>query len=133
MLFLLGFSPAVQVESQAPDLIVATAGGKLALVECTLKIADFQNKLGKLVDRRNALLTALEANGQAIDVSAFLVCALPRAQVAVDEARLNQLRVILLCKDDLVQAFTQLRSPRDADEMLSTAAAKLAQQKLTIG
>ncbi len=133
LLFLLGFSPAVQVESQAPDLIVATAGGKLALVECTLKIADFQNKLGKLVDRRNALLTALEANGQAIDVSAFLVCALPRAQVAVDEARLNQLRVMLLCKEDLVQAFTQLRSPRDADEMLSTAAAKLAQQKLTIG
>lgn len=129
LLFLLGFSPAVQVETQAPDLIVATAGGRLALFECTLKISDFQNKLGKLVDRRNALVSALEANGQAIDVSAFLICALPRTQVAMDDARLIQHRVTLFCKDDLVQAFNQIRNPRDADEMLSTAAAKLAEKQ----
>ena len=133
LLFLLGFSPAVQVETQAPDLIVATSGGKLALVECTLKISDFQNKLGKLVDRRSALLRALEANGQAVDVSAFLVCALPRAQIAVEDVHLAQHQVTLLCRDDLGRAFAQLRVPKDPDEMLSTAAAKLAELQQPIG
>ena len=133
LLFLLGFSPAVQVETQAPDLIVATAGGRLALVECTLKISDFQNKLGKLVDRRNALLRALEANGQALNVSAFLVCALPRAQIAIEDTRLAQHQVTLMCKEDLTRAFDQLRVPQGPDEMLSMATAKLSEQQRPIG
>ena len=133
LLFLLGFSPAVQVESQAPDLIVATNGGKLALVECTLKISDFQSKLGKLVDRRNALLVALESNGQAMDVSAFLVCALPRAQIAMEDASLAHHQVTLLCKDDLTRAFDQLRIPKDPDAMLRDAAAALASQRHAVG
>ena len=133
LLFLLGFSSAVQVESQSPDLVVATSGGKLALVECTLKISDFQSKLGKLVDRRNALLAALEANGQAMDVSAFLVCALPRAQIAMDDASLARHQVTLLCKDDLTRAFDQLRVPKDPDAMLRDAAAELSRRRHAVG
>lgn len=55
LLFLLGFSPSVQIETDSPDLVVATPSGRLALVECTMRIADFSAKLGKLVDRRGAL------------------------------------------------------------------------------
>jgi hypothetical protein len=129
LLFLLGFSSAIQVETQAPDIIATTIGGKLALIECTLKISDFPNKLGKLVDRRNALKRTLEANGHALNVSAFLICALPRAQVAVDDSQLSQHQVSLLCKEELAQAFDQLRIPKDPDEMLNRAATKLNDRK----
>lgn len=129
LLFLLGFSPSIQVETQAPDIVIATAGGKLAIVECTTRIADFQNKLGKLVDRRNELVKALEASGHHIRVDALLVCALPRAQVAVDESRLVHHHITLLCKEELNQAFNQVRRQNDPDAMLDQAAASLALQR----
>jgi len=133
LLFLLGFSPAIQVETQAPDIVVTTIGGKLAIVECTLKISDFQSKLGKLVDRRNSLMQTLETTGHALEVGAFLVCALPRPQIAIENIQLAQHQITLLCKEDLTQAFEQLRLPKDPDAMLASAAARLAERRQAVG
>ena len=46
LLFLLGFSPCLTLETDSPDLVVTTPAGKLAVVECTTRIADFASKLG---------------------------------------------------------------------------------------
>lgn len=133
LLFLLGFATAIQVETQAPDILAATPGGKLAIIECTTKISDFQSKLGKLVERRNGLLKSLEATGHALRVDAFLVCGLPKAQIAVEDRLLAQHQVTLLCKEDITQAFTQLRIPANPDEMLDRAAAQLNQARSPLG
>ena len=132
LLYLLGFSSAIQVETQAPDIIVTTPGGKLAIVECTTKISDFQNKLGKLVDRRNALMPKLEGTGHNLQVGAFLACGLPKAQIAVEERLLAQHQVTLLSRDDIGLAFDQLRTPISPDEMLDQAAARLAERRNSI-
>lgn len=127
LLFLLGFSPAVQLETDSPDLVVATPGGKLIVVECTTKIADFSQKLGKLVDRRVALSKALQNSGHYSRVDAILVCAQPRDQIAVSADELNSHQVLLVTKFELARGFEQLRMPSDPDELLDGAVAKLAQ------
>lgn len=125
ILFLMGFSPAVQVETDAPDLIVTTPGGKLVIIECTLKVADFHNKLGKLVDRKNALTSRLESTGHNVQIAAFLACGAPRNQVALDEKLLAKHQITLLTRDELTQAFDQIRTPGSPDELIDRALAKL--------
>lgn len=125
LLHLLGFASAIQIETEAPDIIINTPEGRLAIVECTTKISDFQKKLGKLVDRRNALTANLELTGHNFQVGAFLVCGLPRGQIAVEERLLTQHQVTLLCKEDLARAFEQLRTPTSPDEMFNQAASRL--------
>lgn len=133
LFFLLGFSPALQVEQEAPDILFTTPGGQIALVECTIKVSDFHNKVGKLVDRRNALVRALEANNQNSRVEAFLICSLPRSQIAVDEKSLIQHQIVLLSKEEIVQGFDQLRIPTNPDDFLKSATANLTSQVGLIG
>jgi hypothetical protein len=115
--FLLGFASAQQVESDAPDLIVTTPSGRIALVECTMKTADFTAKLGKLVDRRQALSKAFESNRHHAKIYAILICALPRDQIKHAPAELSDHSVALVTKEDLSAAFNQLRHPVDPDNM----------------
>ena len=118
LLFVLGFAPAVQVETNAPDLIVASPSGQLIVAECTTKIADFHSKLGKLIDRRRALartLTNAQHNGR---VHAFLVCALPRDQIAATQRELIQNQIVLVCREQIEAALLQVNAPGNADVML---------------
>ena len=133
LLYLLGFSGAIQVETHAPDILVSSPMGRLAVIECTTKIADFQSKLGKLVDRRNALLSSLNTMGNLHRIDAFLVCGLPKSQIAVEDKLLTSHRVTLLCRENLAEALNRLRTPRSPEEMLDQAAAQLDQaaHKLT--
>jgi hypothetical protein len=121
LLFLLGFTPSVQLETDAPDLIVTTPGGKLAIVECTTRIADFAAKVGKLVDRRGALSKQLSASGHPAQIIAVLICRLPRDQIAAQAAELHAHKIILLTGDDLLKSFDSVRTPADADMMLDAA------------
>lgn len=121
LLFLLGFSPSVQIETDSPDLVVATPAGRIALIECTTKIADFASKVGKLVDRRGALAKTLQASNHPANVAAVLVCRLPRDQIAAQAADLRAHRVILLTREDLEAGFDRLRIPNDPDRMLADA------------
>lgn len=132
LLYLLGFSNAIQVETQAPDILVTSPNGKVAIVECTMKISDFQTKLGKLVDRRNALMASLNATGHNLRVDAFLACGLPKAQIAIEDRQLINHKVTLLCREDISNAFLQLRIPTNPDDMLDKAAAKLTEVQNSI-
>lgn len=121
LLFLLGFTPAVQLETDAPDLVVTTPGGQFAIVECTTRTADFATKVGKLVDRRGALIKALAASGHLAQVAAVLICRQPRDQISV---QINELRVhgvILLTGEDLMTGFDRVRFPSDPDRLLDDA------------
>ncbi|MDY0748720.1 hypothetical protein SNE35_29750 [Paucibacter sp. R3-3] len=126
LLFLLGFSPAVQLETNAPDIIVATPAGKLVIVECTTRIADFSAKLGKLVDRRGDLTRALAASEHPNVVATVLVCRLPRDQIAAEAEELRRHGTILLTLENLEQAFERVRIPNDPDAMLDNAIAQIS-------
>jgi hypothetical protein len=126
ILFLLGFSPAIQLETDAPDLIVATPAGRLAVVECTTRIADFQAKVGKLVDRRASLEKHLTATGHVgFPPVAALICRLPKDQIAalVDDIRAH--KVILVTGEDIEASLNQMRFPNNPDKMLADKLAEL--------
>lgn len=126
LLFLLGFTPVLQLETDSPDIVVTTPGGRLVILECTTRMADFNSKLGKLVDRRGSLSKALKASGHYPRVDAVLVCALPKNQIAIQAADLETHRTILITKENLISAFDQLRFPNDPDEMIGKAVAQFA-------
>lgn len=125
LLFLLGFSPAVQIETDAPDLIVATPGGHLTILECTTRIADFSSKLGKLVDRRVSLSKSLTSAGHASEILAVLVCGTERDQIATHEDALRNYRVLLLTREDLGRGLDRVRQQEDPDKLISEAKMRL--------
>lgn len=126
LLFLLGFTPVVALETDSPDLVVTTPGGRLVVVECTTKISDFASKLGKLVHRRGALSEALGASGHPDQVSAALVCRLPRDQIAAQSHELVAQGILLLTREDLESGLERLRFPNNPDRMLDEATQHLS-------
>lgn len=125
LLFLLGFSPSIQSETDSPDIIVTTPGGRVALVECTMRVADFATKVGKLVDRRGSLTKSLQASGHPAEIAAVLICRQPRDQISAQADDLRSLKVILLSEEDLNSAFDRVRFQNDPDALLQEAESEL--------
>lgn len=125
LLFLLGFSPIVPIETDAPDLIVTTPRGQLVLVECTTRIADFSSKMGKLVDRRGSLSKALSSARHPSEILAVLICATDRDQIATPKDELQEQKVLLLTREDLVASFDRVRHQSDPDALVSAAFEKI--------
>jgi hypothetical protein len=125
LLFVLGFSAAVQLETDAPDIVVATPAGRIVLVECATRIADIGAKTGKLVDRRGALQKALRVGNKALDVSAALVCRLPRDQIAARSGDVSAMGVLLATAEDLNEALIRAEVSADADQILTEALQRL--------
>lgn len=126
LLFLLGFSPCVQLETDAPDLIVTTPGGRLVIVECTTRTSDFAAKVGKLVDRRGALSKALAESGHSSIMEAVLVCRTPRDQLTAHSDLSAKQRVIVATLEDLHGAFDRVRYSNDPDQILQEALNRLS-------
>lgn len=126
LLFLLGFTPAVQLETDSPDIIVSTPSGRLAIIECTTRVADFSTKLGKLVDRRGSLEKSLRSSGHQGNIAALLVCRQHKDQIAAGTQETRSHNVMLITKDELITAFEQLRFHPDPDELLRNAESEIA-------
>lgn len=125
LLFIHGFSLCQPIESDAPDLIMLTPGGRVVIVECTLKIADFSNKLGKLVDRRGDLKKAFYAQNTSIDPIAILICRQPNDQIAAKKDELKGLQVILLTHEKLTELTNTAQTPIHPDVFLDNELNKL--------
>ncbi|MDB5977629.1 MAG: hypothetical protein JWR07_4389 [Nevskia sp.] len=121
LLFLLGFTASVQIEKDAPDLIVTTPRDRLVIIECTTKVADFETKLGKLVDRRGALKKSLQSSGHHNEVAAVLICRQPLDQIVANRDRPAMHKVVLWAQEDLVRLLNDVRFQRDPDDILSNA------------
>jgi len=126
LLFLLGFNPSLTLETDGPDIVVTTPNGRLVIVECTTRIADFASKLGKLVDRRGSLSKSLVESGHSPQVFAMLVCRLPRNQIAAQESDLRIHNTILVAGEDLAEGLNRIRNPDDADQWLDRAALRIS-------
>ena len=130
LLYLMGFNPVVQIETDSPDIVLFTPEGRLAVIECTTRIADNALKIGKLVDRRGALTKTLSANDHPAKVLGILICALPKDQMAISNDELLRNKIILLCNEDLTAALDQLRFPKNPDQLFIDAENKLVNTKV---
>lgn len=124
LLFLLGFTPVIPLETDSPDIVATTPGGRVVIVECTTRVADFASKVGKLVDRRTSMARALTENRHVNPVSAALVCRVPREQIANQDQALRH-GVILITSENLVDAFNRIFVLEDPDALLTEALARL--------
>jgi hypothetical protein len=129
LLYLLGFAVVTPVEKDAPDIIATTPNGNIVIVECTMRIADFSQKLGKLVDRRNGLSKSLRSASHHSQVHAALVCNLPRDQVAIKEIELLQHEVLLATREDIEKAFNLTQLPKNPDELIANAIQEMLSRK----
>jgi hypothetical protein len=116
--YMLGLSGSVINETNAPDIILSTPEDNLVVIECTTKIADFHSKLGKLVDRKNSLAKELVISGDSRKVYGYLVCGLPKDQIAVADFELATNKVTLLSKESLEKLLTQLKFPQNIEKLL---------------
>ncbi len=120
LLFLFGFNPATQVEADAPDLIVMTPQGRLAIVECTIRTSDLISKVGKLVNRKIALSKQMDTSGHSPEVHAFLVCSLPRDEMLEQAELFRTQNVGLVTREDIESFLLGVRYPKSPDLILDT-------------
>jgi hypothetical protein len=116
--YLSGLAGCVMNETDAPDIILSSPNENLVLIECTTRIADFSNKLGKLVDRKNALINMLQKSGDSRRVYGYLVCSLPKAQIAFNEVELARHKITLLTKESLELLLDRAKFPQDIEAIL---------------
>jgi hypothetical protein len=129
LLYLLGFSTSNPIEKDAPDIIATTPSGNIIIIECTTRIGDFSQKLGKLVDRKNGLSKALHSAAHHSKVHAALVCNLPSDQIAFNRNELFQHEIMLATKEDISRAFDLTKFKKDPDELLDNAIQELIRKK----
>lgn len=108
LLFMLGFVSARPMGTDCPDVIAITAEGQFVVIECTVSISDFSNKLGKLVSRRSMLEAEFAKHGQDRDVLAYLVTAQTREQVASKQEELSRFKVVMVTHEDLEKIMLEL-------------------------
>lgn len=116
LLHLLGASSVKMLPTDATDVIAETPGGRLVIIECTVKMDD-PAKLTKLANRRNAFIFDHDGTGQTREVLALLVVSRPRSQITVDAAELNRNQIILIAKEEIEAAIGRLSSPPNLDEL----------------
>ncbi|OYT93194.1 MAG: hypothetical protein CFE43_05010 [Burkholderiales bacterium PBB3] len=121
LMFILGFSSALPIGTESPDVILSTPIGRIAVVECTLKIADLATKVGKLVDRRSSLVKSLTAAHLPSQVAAVLVSRQPRDQIAIPADELTLKNVVLLTSEDIERALLFTRHMPNSDAIWASA------------
>lgn len=128
--YLVGLASALPLQSRTPDLVAATPRGRQLVIECTLATSDFPSKMGKLVDRCNALRKSLGANSlTTTEVFGVLVCRQPSDQIARDETELRRHRILLVTGEDLERALMGAWHVVDADLVVDKAVAGWAMQR----
>ncbi|BCG00229.1 hypothetical protein PPGU19_047970 [Paraburkholderia sp. PGU19] len=117
LLFTRGFTSVQPLETDAPDIVVTTTSGRLVLIECTIKVSDVSAKIGKLVDRRAELETALKRSGHVTTVIAMLVCRQPKANLDANiDAFAKSNRVLVAAQENIQWLLdNEAKFPLDPD------------------
>lgn len=132
LLWLLGFSPAHLGDTpsmqDAPDILVATPSGHVALVECTTGMVK-QDKLLNLRARANAVRQRLDAsNLRALRVLPVLACARPEADVEPERAAAAAMGICILDGDDLFGLLDRTALVPDAERYFAEAEEAISQR-----
>lgn len=132
LLWLLGFSPAHLGDTakvqDAPDILVATPSGHIAVVECTTGLVT-NEKLSKLRARALAIRQRLDASNLGWSrVLAVLVCARGEQDVEHERDRAARMGIVIVDGDDLLSQLNRTKFAPDADRVFAEAEQSLAQR-----
>lgn len=117
VLFLRGLSPMLQLETDAPDVVAFSPGGRAIIVECTIGAKDAATKVGKLVDRRATLTSSdSQASLRAEDVVALLVTGQSREQAKVVASECEKHSIAMLTAEELRDELDSAQVISSADE-----------------
>jgi hypothetical protein len=131
LFWMLGFATAHvgPVQTEAPDTIMASPNGHIAVVECTTNFLDTA-KLGKLYARVQAIRRALEvSNARDVHVLPVIVTALSANEVQaemIEQAR--KLGMYVLTRDDLDVLVQSTLVQPDANTLFAEAERSLIDQ-----
>ena len=131
LLFILGFSNinlgGIQRLQEAPDGLCCTPSGEYAIIECTTGHPDRDDKLSKLFTRAQALRATMDRAGlQQRKLLSVLVTALAKNEIPEAElTKAAEMRILVLCKDDLEAAVQRATSGESADRIYAQALADL--------
>ncbi|MTV40238.1 hypothetical protein [Duganella radicis] len=117
LLHLIGGTSLNPPGSDTPDVIVETPKKKLALVECTTKVENIREKVGKLVGRRDGLIAVENKYGVNREVMAILLVNQPATSIVDEQEFLSQHQVALLTLEDIHAMMGSLEYPPDLDKL----------------
>ncbi len=121
---LLGFSivplSIIPQLADGPDLIISTPNGHVAVVECTTRHLNEDNKLARLVRRANLLKDKLRSAGYGyLNVQPVIVTLLTRSEVQVELDEAGKYSVAVISKEGLQTLFDQAMLFSNAEELFS--------------
>lgn len=117
LLYLLGANALTPPHPDTPDVIAETVGKRVALVECTIKVENLREKVGKLVNRRELINRDNGVDSPIRDVLAILVVNQPRNTIVNEDKYLADNQVVLVTQEDLNLAIAHLEVPQDLDKL----------------
>lgn len=137
LLWVLGFSPAhlgdIPAMQDAPDIVVATPLGHIALVECTTGMVK-QDKLLTLRARAAAVRQKLDAvKLGTFRVLAVLVCARPDSEVEPERDAAAQMGVAVLSMADFDDLLQRASWMPDSERVYADAESAIAQRIAALG
>ncbi|KAL0630162.1 hypothetical protein Q9L58_010992, partial [Maublancomyces gigas] len=134
LLYLLGAVCTNPPETDAPDIFAETRSGRLAIIECTVKLTDVRSKAAKLISRRHSLTFNADGSGPTHDLLAVLVVSMPKIKIPLEDDFLARNQIVLITREGLQQAKAKLEFPPDLDELyLGTIEHLKRQMSATLG
>jgi hypothetical protein len=125
LLAMAGFSTThlgKQLITDAPDIIVSTPSGHIALVECTTGLPNSNNKLSKLYDRAVTVRRALTAsNNQHLNVLPVVITNKTTEEIKADIESAERLGICILSKENLESLLSRTLMFPQADQLYSEA------------
>lgn len=121
LLTLLGFSTIhyglMRDFKESPDAIAVATSGNVAVVECTTGYIDIKDKLTKLVGRASRIRACLRDAGHGnCEVLSVVVSPLPRDEVNVNIKTAEEMRIAVICKEQLENLLGKVRELPDSDK-----------------
>lgn len=117
LLHLLGANTVTPPSTDTPDVVAETIGKRIALVECTIRVENLREKVGKLVNRRESLICDSSSGVRGREVLAILVVNQPRVTIVNEDKYLNDNQVILVTLEEINLALAHLEIPQDLDKL----------------
>jgi hypothetical protein len=126
LFWMLGFAPGyiggARRMSDAPDFVVSTPGGNIAIVECTTGMLKEERKLHILHERTELVRNNLGASStRGVRVLPVMITAKSRSAITPDLEHAERLGVHVIAREDLDQLIPQSLFPQNADQLFEQA------------
>ena len=138
LFWMLGFAPstlsAAKQLSNAPDTILFTPSGNIAVVECTVGLLKEDSKLPHLHDRAQAVRRSLEqSNTRHLRVLPVIVTAKSAEEIRPDRDQAVKNGIYIISREGIERLKQRTLVITDADQLYNQAEQELAddQDKLT--